>query len=30
VGVVWENPYDANRHNTPVKKEYFLLAITID
>jgi hypothetical protein len=27
---VWEKPYDANRHRIPVRKEYFLLAITID
>ena len=27
--VTWEKPYDANRHSIPVRKEYFLLAITM-
>ncbi|GAA4325178.1 hypothetical protein GCM10023184_12950 [Flaviaesturariibacter amylovorans] len=27
--VVCAKPYDANRHKEPVRKEYFLLAITV-
>ena len=30
VVVLCANPYDDNRHRIPAKKEYFLLAITID